>query len=396
MPTYGRQQSSDQLGNYDVNNPPSRPTSPQGSDRDRGYDDVMLSASPDQRRAGGLRDTVIDIDRDAVMDQFGESNSAPPSPREGPGGMLRHGSGDDPEDDVCFPREISDPDYGNQEDGGAERPRRRRHRQWPDLSILEEWSAEEKEGRAMEGLRSRKVSEPLMVEGRLRPQKTPWHREDEDAPYRFTYFNQEFQNTVHSQTISELVQPGQTFRDLFIPDPPELLDESSDEEDDSPSQLGVHESRDRNDRTPSNGDSRIASTRQSSIISERKEPPSEEATGHSTPTQSETPKQKPKRYGSRPVFWLDVLSPTDAEMKVLARSFGIHALTAEDIMMQEPREKVELFRNYYFVNYRTFEQDTNSENYMEPVDLYVVVFREGVLSVGTPNPTLYLASRSRR
>jgi len=70
-------------------------------------------------------------------------------------------------------------------------------------------------------------------------------------------------------------------------------------------------------------------------------------------------------------------------MKVLARSFGIHALTAEDIMMQEPREKVELFRNYYFVNYRTFEQDTNSEEYMEPVDLYVVVFREGVLSVST-------------
>jgi len=222
-----------------------------------------------------------------------------------------------------------------------------------------------------------------MVEGRLRPQKTPWHREDEDAPYRFTYFNQEFQNTIHSQTISELVQPGQTYRDLFIPDPPELLDESSDEEGDSPPHLGVHESRDQNDRTPSNGDSRIASTRQSSIISERKEPPSEEATGHSTPVQSETRKQKPKRYGSRPVFWLDVLSPTDAEMKVLARSFGIHALTAEDIMMQEPREKVELFRNYYFVNYRTFEQDTNSEEYMEPVDLYVVVFREGVLSVST-------------
>ena len=62
-------------------------------------------------------------------------------------------------------------------------------------------------------------------------------------------------------------------------------------------------------------------------------------------------------------------------------------------MMQEPREKVELFRNYYFVNYRTFEQDTNSENYMEPVDLYVVVFREGVLSVSTQIFSPYIGSR---
>lgn len=51
-------------------------------------------------------------------------------------------------------------------------------------------------------------------------------------------------------------------------------------------------------------------------------------------------------------------------------------------MMQEAREKVELFRHYYFVNYRTFEQDTNSEDYLEPVNMYVVVFREGVISVG--------------
>lgn len=76
-------------------------------------------------------------------------------------------------------------------------------------------------------------------------------------------------------------------------------------------------------------------------------------------------------------------------MRVIAKAFGIHALTAEDIMMQEAREKVELFRSYYFVNYRTFEQDTNSENYLEPVNMYVVVFREGVLSFHfsqTPHP----------
>jgi len=67
-------------------------------------------------------------------------------------------------------------------------------------------------------------------------------------------------------------------------------------------------------------------------------------------------------------------------MRILSRVFGIHKLTAEDIMEQEAREKVELFRNYYFVNYRTFEQDPDNEEFMEPVNMYFIVFKGGVLS----------------
>lgn len=114
---------------------------------------------------------------------------------------------------------------------------------------------------------------------------------------------------------------------------------------------------------------------------------------HLTPKISnlEVPKiaEKPVRYGERPVWWLDVLCPTEDEMKVLAKAFGIHPLTAEDVMLQEAREKVELFRHYYFVNYRTFDQDIHSENFLEPVNMYVIVFREGVLSFHfspTPHP----------
>lgn len=76
-------------------------------------------------------------------------------------------------------------------------------------------------------------------------------------------------------------------------------------------------------------------------------------------------------------------------MRYLSRAFGIHPLTAEDILLQEQREKVELFRHYYFVNYRTFDQDENSDKYLEPVNMYVVVFREGVISFHfsqTPHP----------
>jgi magnesium transporter len=88
------------------------------------------------------------------------------------------------------------------------------------------------------------------------------------------------------------------------------------------------------------------------------------------------------RYGERPAWWLDILSPTEEEMRVIAKTFKIHALSVEDITQQEPREKVELFRNYYFVNYRTFEQDPTSEDYLEPVNMYMVVFREGIITVG--------------
>lgn len=79
-------------------------------------------------------------------------------------------------------------------------------------------------------------------------------------------------------------------------------------------------------------------------------------------------------------WWLDVTCPTDAEVKTLAKAFGIHPLTAEDIRMQETREKVELFRSYYFVCFHTFEPDKESEDYLEPINFYIVVFKEGVLT----------------
>jgi magnesium transporter len=256
--------------------------------------------------------------------------------------------------------------------------RRRRGRRWPDLSILEEWSLEEKEQRSG-GTGAKKISEPVLVGGRLRPNNRGWHRTEEDAPYRFTYFNEELPSTIHSQTISELLQPGQSFRELFRPDPPELSDDDSDDADDM---ISVQSTADEQGGTV-NGDAKTA--QQPSTASGGKSA-SGTSSGDVTPSASQMPKHKPKRYGPRPVFWLDVLSPTDAEMRVICKAFGIHPLTAEDIFMQEAREKVELFRNYYFVNYRTFEQDVNSENYLDPVNMYVVVFREGVISVSVQIP----------
>lgn len=81
------------------------------------------------------------------------------------------------------------------------------------------------------------------------------------------------------------------------------------------------------------------------------------------------------------VWWLDMVNPTEEEVFAICKAFGVHPLTREDITMQEPREKVELFHQYYFVCFRSFYQDSqDKENYLEPVNFYAVVFREGLLT----------------
>lgn len=84
--------------------------------------------------------------------------------------------------------------------------------------------------------------------------------------------------------------------------------------------------------------------------------------------------------GGQGVWWLDCFNPTNEELSMLMKAFAIHPLTAEDIRVQETREKVELFRSYYFVCFRSFVHDKRSEDFMEPVNIYIIVFREGVLS----------------
>ncbi|KAL1634478.1 CorA metal ion transporter [Diplodia intermedia] len=369
---------------YDVNNPPSVPGSPR-LESDMGFDDVMLTGELDRQRSRGSerepgplsRDVLIEIDDESAVRS--PQGLSPGSPRNGSSRLDLHPA----ERDVCFPQDLMS-DIGREEYAhmteGPTRSRRRRKKAWPNISALEEWAAQEKEQRTIEGIRARKVSEPLLVDGRLRPQKRAWHREDDDAPFRFTYFNEEFQSTLHSHTLSELLQEGQSFRDLFIPEPPVLSDDSSDEEEEEV----PHHANGSNRKlatSPMLGSEMSRQASRASRFSNPRADSSGENTGEGTPTQSYPRKPKEKRYGARPVFWLDVLSPTEGEMKALTRAFGIHPLTHEDVMMQEQREKVELFHNYYFVNYRTFEQDTNSEDYLEPVNIYFIVFREGVISI---------------
>ncbi|KAG2227019.1 hypothetical protein INT45_006426 [Circinella minor] len=78
-------------------------------------------------------------------------------------------------------------------------------------------------------------------------------------------------------------------------------------------------------------------------------------------------------------WWVDILSPTDEEMKTIGKTFHIHPLTVEDIMAQEPREKMELFPNYTFISFRSFHIDPYTEQ-IRPFNFYILIFRQGLLT----------------
>lgn len=79
-------------------------------------------------------------------------------------------------------------------------------------------------------------------------------------------------------------------------------------------------------------------------------------------------------------WWLDSLNATEDEVIALCKAFGVHPLTREDIIFGESREKVELFSQYYFVSFRSHDNDKNSEEYLEPMSVYAVVFKHGLLT----------------
>ncbi|KAK4497655.1 hypothetical protein PRZ48_010308 [Zasmidium cellare] len=373
MATHPHNNPSDSL--YDVNNPPSVPASPTLES----VDDLFIPPGSDRGRD---RDAIINIE---TMDDDRYPSSSPE-------GMRRRPTiAELAERDVCFPLEEDGSVRGEEsvmdpQRDSPSRRRRRRAKAWPDLEVLEEWARDEKEERThQEVLRAKKISEPVMVGGRLRPGRAnAWHAEEDDAPFRFTYFNETLDGTVHARTISDLLQDGMTFRELFQPDPIELSDDSEDDDDaneadDNQSQRPpMHSHRPSSDgeinkSTLGDAGSRLANIRSASIVSK--------SVAESAPGSGRaTPKPSKKRYGPKPTFWLDVLRPTEAEMKVLVKAFGLHQLTAEDILMDEQREKVELFPSYYFINYRTFEQDKDSEDYMDPINMFVVVFRHGLIT----------------
>lgn len=162
--------------------------------------------------------------------------------------------------------------------------------------------------------------------------------------FRFTYFRIDLDSTIHSPTVSGLLQPGQKFDELFV------TAAYSDGHSLKKSETPLTKS-----STPFPGQNQAQPPAQNSASHLQLNRSSYGLAG--LPAESEEDEVSP--------FWLDVLNPTEEEMKVLSKAFGIHPLTTEDIFLGEAREKVELFKDYYLVCFRSFdivaERDTRKK-----------------------------------
>jgi magnesium transporter len=190
-----------------------------------------------------------------------------------------------------------------------------------------------------------------------------------DRPYRFSFYSNALPVTIHARTLAELPAEGQTFEDLFKgrndggePAVPGGLADTSGTDFGTPSRSG---------RNTPNEPSLLS--QQASKIKALQNSLAKTPSTQLAPTAEEDPDAF--------TWWLDVLSPTDEEMRMLSKVFGVHPLTTEDILLEETREKIELFRHYYLVCFRSFDQDPYSQTYLEPLNMYIIVFREGTLSV---------------
>lgn len=94
--------------------------------------------------------------------------------------------------------------------------------------------------------------------------------------------------------------------------------------------------------------------------------------------------QKARPDPSRPVWWVDVRDATEEDVGIVTEALSIHPLTAEDIATREPREKVEVFKNYYLIAFQTLaSQPTEGRDRLgipSPAKTYILVFQYGVVT----------------
>jgi Mg2+ and Co2+ transporter CorA len=94
-------------------------------------------------------------------------------------------------------------------------------------------------------------------------------------------------------------------------------------------------------------------------------------------------------------WWLDVCDATEQDVNDVARCLSMHPLTVEDIVIQEPRQKIETFSNYYLIVVRTLstiaengrsemaQDTTQSPTPITPSMLYILVFSHGTVTFST-------------
>lgn len=230
---------------------------------------------------------------------------------------------------------------------------------------------------------------------------------EKQKPFRFAFYSNALNSTIHARQLYELPAPGQTFEDLLKGRPassksdPETLAEMPEGDTDTLGGSAKHGSLGTNPALSRDPHPTGAQSARAQRGNGAKTPTARAPSGPATACGPRFPKEHMSKTlpGGRIMtdapdddtntWWLDIQSPTVEEMKVISKAFGIHPLTTEDILMEETREKIELFRNYYLVCFRSFDQDPYSPTYLQPLNMYIIVFREGTLSFhfrSTPHP----------
>lgn len=278
---------------------------------------------------------------------------------------------------------------------------------WPDTGLLDEFASKEIQEQATAeaaDLVRESVNEAADAAkgGRLRPRYAPWERNNvlkSQSTMRFTYFRDDLEATVHSPSIAGLLQPGQSFADLFpqtsmessISGPvggtahyPPVSKFSSAEGDNHASSAAAslqHSSptvpppvpqtvptaaTESHPESEKVGTSRAQSPAPTALDPGPKEVFPDIQPSAASQARAQIPSVVPSapptesnicsESGSEPgPWWLDINCPTEDELRAISRAFGVHPLTTEDIVLHETREKVEIFHNYYFVCFTSFD-----------------------------------------
>jgi magnesium transporter len=87
-----------------------------------------------------------------------------------------------------------------------------------------------------------------------------------------------------------------------------------------------------------------------------------------------------KRQDSEARIWLDVESPGDEDFAMLAREFGLHELSIEDMRDRDQRPKVESYAGYHFIVLRPLCRNEDGELVQQEVhavlgERYLVTLR---------------------
>lgn len=88
----------------------------------------------------------------------------------------------------------------------------------------------------------------------------------------------------------------------------------------------------------------------------------------------------PSSDNAQQPLWLDVRDAKKTDVGSLAQSLLIHPLTAEDIVVREPREKVEVFKNYYLISLQTLLNHEPQEGLQSSAPFFILVFQHAVIT----------------